>query len=338
MEEALPAQDWDRFISSYEESSIFHTTVWREVLTGKDLEPLYLTALGSSGKIVAAYPFFTSKLARGLGSSLISLPHSDIGGAVIADGESPDAILSLFGNHLKRMRISKRLMMIRANGLKDPRTSTIPLGSAEIACTGGFFHLDLSKTPTDRIWNTIFSDQGGQRKKIRRLEKEGFSSSLATKEEEFISFCRLHNETIRNTGGAPHSLRFLASIWKTMHPKYFNVVLVRRGEEIVAGLGFFCHPEKNQVHIMYGAYNDSLPERWVARSIYLFAHWETLVWADRTKHSKVNFGTTPIDTSHSNYKFKEQFGGYFERKYQVKITPFRTLNHPLVRRVAKIFA
>ena len=121
-----------------------------------------------------------------------------------------------------------------------------------------------------------------------------------------------------------------------MHPANFNVALVKKGgNEIVAGVGFFSYPEKDTVHIMYGAYDTAIPGKY---EVYLYAFWKTITWAHENGYSEVNFGASSDQRSHPNFRFKEQFGGEFVKKYSVKITPFRVLSHPIVRSLTRAIA
>ena len=137
---------------------------------------------------------------------LVSIPLSDIGGPLFAEEANKGEALSSFGSVLRKMTLSRRIAMILTNGTEDPAAIAIPLGDMDVSCTGGFFHLDLKEKPPETIWNTIFTNRDAQRNRIRRLEKEGFSSAMASTQTEFSAFCKLHNETVKKAGGSGHSL------------------------------------------------------------------------------------------------------------------------------------
>jgi hypothetical protein len=330
--EKLETKDWDRFVSSNPASSIFHGSAWREILVRQGLEPLYLAAIDNGGGVQAVCPFFASKALRGVANVLVSIPLSDVGGPLFADGANKEEVLSSFAGFLRSMVLRRRIGMTLTNGIGTPEAMALPLGNAEVSCTGGFFISDLVQIPTEAIWSTIFTKQDEQRKKIRRLEKEGFSSSIASSEAEFLSFCKLHDETVKRAGGTGHNLDLLTDIWTSMHPKNFNLALVKNGDEIVAGVGFFTYPEQRQVHTMYGAYSRAVPNKY---GVYLLANWKTLTWAQENQYKEVNFGSTPDDISHPSHKFKAQFGGRYVKKYQVKITSLGLLSNPIVRRLTR---
>jgi hypothetical protein len=330
--ERIPASDWDTFVGASEASSVFHTSVWRKVLTKQGLEPLYLGAIDNAGTIKSVYPFFVTKVASGLANVLVSIPQSDIGGPVFADGANRREILSSFSDYLRRMRFRKRIVMVITNGIEDATYSLI-LGRTDITCTGGFFKLDLIKNPPERIWSEVFSGRGHQRTEIRNLEKSNCFSYLISEEKEFLSFMNLHNETVLKAGGEGHDAGFLTTIWALMFPENFNVLAVRLDDKIVGGLGFFCLPRQRQIHIMYGAYDSSLPPRY--GGVYLFAFWRLLVWAHEHRYSKVNFSTTPVADSHPLHRFKKQFGGEFVKRYQVKNTTFGITRLPLIRTLTR---
>ena len=125
----------------------------------------------------------------------------------------------------------------------------------------------------------------------------------------------------------------LTDIWDLMYPRDFNVLLVKRGNQIVAGVGFCASRETSKLHLMYGAFDNTLPAR---SSIYLFACWKTIVWSYENGFKELDFGPTVADSTNRNYRFKEQFGGRFVKKYRVKIEPFRILSNPLIKRIFKV--
>lgn len=332
--EKLERADWDRFVCSNKASSVFHSSIWREILVRQGFEPFYLTAIDNGGRIQAVFPFFGLKIVRGLARTLVSIPHSDIGGPLFADGANKGDVLASFTGLLRQMALRRRIGMILTNGIENPLATVLRLGNVDISCTGGFFHLDLAQKPPEVIWSEVFTKRDEQRKKIRRLEKEGFSSSMASREAEFLSFCKLHNETVKRITGMGHSLDLLTDIWRSMYPKNFNIALVKKENEIVAGVGSFCYPEQGQVHTMYGAYSRAIPNKY---GVYLLANWKTLTWAHENGYEKVNFGATTDNTSNPNYKFKQQFGGEFVKRYQVKIITFKVLDNPMLKRLTRAF-
>jgi lipid II:glycine glycyltransferase (peptidoglycan interpeptide bridge formation enzyme) len=183
-----------------------------------------------------------------------------------------------------------------------------------IKSSSGFFMLDLEVLSPERIWHDIFSRRGPQRKLIRRLDREGFTAEFA-KEEDLFAFAELHNSTVSKAGGKGHSYGFLRKVLQHMGPANFRILLIKQNARILAGLGFFANPEKRLVHFMYGAYEDKLETR--INHTYLVAFWRAIEWAGLNGYSTINFGSTTASQSHSNYKFKKQFGGVFVPKYTI---------------------
>ena len=140
----------------------------------------------------------------------------------------------------------------------------------------------------------------------------------------------LYRTTVQRAGGKAYPYSLFSCIMSLMHPRNFNLLMVRKGDRPVGGLGVLCYPEKKQLHTMYAAYDRSAGNRY---PVHLYTNWKALLWARACGYRYINFGTTSANPLDGNYRFKQQFGGRFVRKVVVKQLMVPNLVGSLIRRV-----
>lgn len=315
VEEEVDSLEWDRFVASNPGGTLFHTFAWRGIIQKQGLRPLYLAAKDSQGDIVGLYPLFLTPMFSGLAQGLVSLPFCHVGGPLL-DRRAHPKVLSALMNSLRWEGLVKRVLVISTT-VKDPWIcDALSNRGASISSNSGIFEVDLHERPLDQIWASVFTDRDGQRKKIRKLEKLGFISTLARDTTDLPKFYELYARTVRRAGGLPRPYSLISDIWSAFHPKYFKILLVRWRESVMAGAGFFCYPEKATLYLYYAAYSERL--QGFPGALLLFATWKVLEWARDNGYRRVDFGTTPADPADGKFRFKSQFGGKFVRRYAIK--------------------
>ncbi|MGD0318403.1 MAG: GNAT family N-acetyltransferase [Nitrososphaerales archaeon] len=298
LEDPDSAAEWDRFVGQNPWGTAFHTSAWLDVLQKEGFEVLRLT-FKKEGNIVAVAPFCLLPWFHGLARVGVSLPRSDVGGPLI-DPEMPEsAFAPILAKSLQRM-LAKRVVSWSAAGLREPLRA---MPGKPRPLRGFYPIINLNDAPPARIWSSVFTKRGNQRKDIRRIERDGLSTTMATK-SDLLEFHSLYKLTVQRAGGNPYPYAFFETVWKTLKQN-FRILLVKESGRVVGGSGFLCFPERKLLHMSYCAYARDVMTR---GSVNLYRFWKTIVWANENGYQTINAGT-------GDSRFKRQFGcGLVEKR------------------------
>ena len=329
IEDQIVPSEWDNFVASCSNGTIFHVSAWKRVLEMQGLRSAYFVARDGQGSMLSACPFFLVSILGGIASSLISLPKSDIGGPIFKDGSNSAEIGIHLMKAIKRTALMRRIPLAVAAVADSVASKSLSFGNVTVSSTSGFFVLDLDRLAPEAIWSS-FSHSGRQRTEISRMDRDGFTFYVGDSHTDLSEFYMLYRTTVQRAGGKAYPYSLFSCIMSLMHPRNFNLLMVRKGDRPVGGLGVLCYPEKKQLHTMYAAYDRSAGNRY---PVHLYTNWKALLWARACGYRYINFGTTSANPLDGNYRFKQQFGGRFVRKVVVKQLMVPNLVGSLIRRV-----
>ena len=311
-------EEWDRFVRSSADGTLFHTSTWRGALEGLSMRPRYLAVRKPGEGIVAVFPlFYVAKY--GLFRVLASVPESDLGGPLLRDPTDIRAIV-LLKEFLTRLPATERVAFTRAV-LTDPRIlEAFGPGVENIPIKSGCFVVDLKTSPPEKIWGQVFEKK--TRQKVHRLESMGASERVGGTIEDLREFYRLYRTNLKSRGRQVRDFRFFHALWEKMYPDHMNVLSVSLNGSTVAFNVFFLYPERGTVHLAYMGYDH---ERVGNLSISLYCDWKTICWARSNGYSSVNFGTTAESPANKYHQYKALFGGEFVPRYLVRFPANRLL-------------
>lgn len=306
VEELKNKREWEAFLQASPRGTFYHSLKWKEVIQQSfPYSPLYLTVKDANGKIVGICPGFI--LSSMYAKIYCSLPCSDYGGPLIAKHSIRQASLSLrsfLQSFCSDKNVAYAKFCFMNNGLG--RFFKSPLGYVET--TKGVMEIDLQATPSDFIWNKVFS--GNRRRKIRLIERQGFQAQEARTKSDLRDFYNLYYQNMKYIGASPYCYEFMEKMWSMLYPENLHIWLLEKDKRI-AGVLFFEYGQKS-----YAVYAGLDRKQRVHGSInYLW--WKEINKVEEEGLKYVSLGSTPSDPKNLYYHQKMSFGSSFHQQEAV---------------------
>ncbi len=243
-------QRWDNFVWSHKDASIYHHSLWKEIIQETyHYEPYYFILEKDNGQIKAGIPFFLIK-SRFTGTRLVSLPFSDFCDALIDD---KDDFKGLFDAVIKKLTYSK-VSYIEFN----PKRNNLNFNGYNFKILDCYRNhvLELSGT-LEKIMYKFHKNC------IQRNIKKALKSDIAVvegKDERDVKiFYHLYVMTRRNHGLPPQPYKFFLNIWRFLKLKEMIRILIAYNKNIpVAGV-MIVH-FKDTGYFLYGGCNSKYLE------------------------------------------------------------------------------
>lgn len=306
-------EEWEQFIVNAAGGTFYHTLRWKRVLEESfSFDTEYLVIRDESGHLVGACPFaLTKKL--GLFKILDSLPESDFGGPLVETSRAPAALKAL-NEYLQEFYPKQGVTYAKIRCPDETTASYFDAKGMTTDTSSGSMNLDLAQSPSDFIWNEIFTQKSGQRTYIRRFEKDGFQNITARDLSDLEAFYDLYYSNMKYIGGAPHPYSFFRLLWDKLYPEYFNIILTAGNGKYIGGEGFFLFPPKKTVYQIYIGLDRKVETQY---RTYFYLSWGLIKWCEQNGYRVVSFGGTPSDPMSTNYVQKSKFGGQFNQDYVI---------------------
>lgn len=320
VEKLSDEEEWERFVVASPDGTFYHSLKWKKVLEEAfSLGTEYLVIRDDSGRLVGVCPFaVTSKL--GIFRILDSLPESDFGGPLVAEETSGEALQAL-NSHLPELCRHKGITYAKIRCPDEATRGGFRAKDMTVDTSTGSMNLDLERTPSNFLWDEVFTQKSGQRTYIRRFEKDGFQNIEARDLNDLDTFYRLYNSNMTYIGGAPYPYSFFRLLWDALHPDYFNILLTVGGGRCIGGEGFFTYPPRRTAYQIYIGLDRNVETQY---RTYFFLSWGLIKWCEAKGFRAVSFGGTPSDTDSPNYVSKSRFGAAFNQDYVVCLPFDRT--------------
>lgn len=187
--------------------------------------------------------------------------------------------------------------------------------------------IDLKTTPSDFIWDKIFSKY--QRRNIRRVERDGFQAYEARTKCDLRDFYNLYIRNMKHVGATPYPHEFIENMWIILHPENLRIWLVGK-EKRIGGIVVFKYGQKT-----YGVYAGIDRNQSYSRyPVVPYLIWKEIKTAEGEGRRYVSLGSTPSDRRNPYYLQKISFGSSF---YQQKMVwyPFSSSGRILLKTRAK---
>jgi len=332
--ESVSDHEWNKFALSCEDVTFYHTPEWMRLLRDSFDFRTGCLVVEDDNEIVGLLPFTVSK--GGIYRVIDSLPHSDYGGPLVRQNSKGEVMLRL-SERLRRMCVGEGIVASRLIFSQEDLAISFARGAARggralyaIYSDVGDVVIDLFKKPIEHIWNKEFDSRRGQRKYIRRFERDGFQVVEARNGHHLQSFYKLYWKNINQVGGRPVPYRFFMNAWQDLHSGQFVPLLVEK-DCFFGGIGFFLYEKKNSIYMFCAGIDRDLCNTRLHTMTYLF--WEAMKWASERNVRYVHMGTTPNNPESLYYRQKMGFGGMFLPLYKVTIgynpRPFILRQKPL---------
>ena len=313
VEKLRDEEEWERFVADSSSGTFYHSLRWKKVLEDAfSLETEYLVVRDSSGELVGVCPFaITSKLKAF--RILDSLPESDFGGPLVSEETSVEALQAL-NSFLPELCHQKGITYAKVRCPGESIMSNFRAKGMTVDTSTGSVNLYLEQTPSNFLWDEVFTQKSGQRTYIRRFEKDGFQNIEARDLGDLDTFYRLYRSNMTYIGGAPHPYSFFRLLWDDLYPEYFNIMLTVGNGRCIGGEGYFIYPPAKTAYQIYIGLDRNVETQY---RTYFYLSWGLIKWCEARGLKVVSFGGTPSDTSSPNYLSKSRFGAAFNQDYVV---------------------
>ena len=273
--------EWNAFVE-FNNGTVFHLFEWPAVLNATyGYKPIYLCARGGE-KIEGIMPAVITR--KPFGRRLLSLPFADYAGPLAKN----DASTKLLDFALKFCQYQKLTLEVY---------SVNPYPNLKSFHFFDTFILDTTR-PFETIWMENFSKK--VRNSVRKANKMGVVVKKETTQECLREYYRIYLATMRRTRSMPHYYDLFKNMWKFLGEK-FEIFSARYEEELIAGLLVLVFNKR--IHIWGNASKEKFLHLAPNNALYC----EAIKWAGEKGITVVDFGSTPLDTTH--YRFKEAWGG-----------------------------
>jgi predicted N-acyltransferase len=319
VEELKNTKEWCDFLKDIPGGTFYHCPKWKEVIQKSfGYSPLYLAIRDAEGKLVGICPGFILDLTHL--KTYCSIPYSDYGGPVIASHCIKQASLSLLSS-LQSFCSSKGIAYAKIRMMDNELAQSFQPLASSVDSSGGVVEIDLEATPSDFIWNKVFS--ASTRRKIRRLEGSAFQAREARTKSDLRDFYFLYYKNMKYIGASPRNYEFMENMWNILYPENLRIWIVGNGSRI-GGLTVF-----KGVRRTYGAYAGIDKEHSRRYSIVPYVFWKEIKKAEEEGYRYVSLGSTSSNPKDPNHLQKVGLGGLF---YQQKTFwyPFSSTGQTLI--------
>ena len=309
-------REWEDFIAASPDGTFFHTLKWRDVLEMSfHYESSYLCIRDSSGQLVGVCPLFITKKLWPL-KVLDSLPDSDLGGPLFNE-EFKENCADALNQYLNGLSAYKGITYTKMRLSDRELCEYLKTETSRVDTSGGTTILDLSEKPKEFIWNELLTQKGGERKLIRRFDKDGFQSREVRNLEDLNAFYNIYCEHKNHLGVQSYSYEYFKNIWDLLYPDNFEIILIEKEDECIGATAFFTYKEKSTVYRCYVGYNKEMLSSRYKYTYY--DRWKNIEWAQKRGFRYVNDGPTSSDPNSKNYSLKSSFGFEFNQDYYIYI-------------------
>lgn len=210
--------EWNAFVASHPEATVFHTSAWCRVLTDTyGYKPAYIVSRDDSGAVTGGVPlmlvdsWLTSK-------RLVGLPFSDVCGPLLPENGDHELLAAALAE-VERTRASSVEVRGRSGEMRGFSNGTVFLQHI----------IDLTGNLESKVHNSA-------RRAIRKAEKQGVSVRVSSELSDTRRFYDLMVHTRRKHGLLPQPWRFFKNIHKHLiAPGHGYLLLADHNGQTIAG-------------------------------------------------------------------------------------------------------
>ena len=283
----LREREWDEWIDSHPENTIFHSTAWARVLVETyNHQPCYLRVC-ARGDLVALVPIIEAQslVTRCRG---VCLPFSDYCSPLLFNSFSKAPVMD------KMRQVGRE----RSWNYFEMRGDSIVPDDATPSDSYYGHRLDLGAGSGELFSNFASSVQ----RAVRKAERTSLTVSVHSTGDAMDDFYLLHARTRKRHGAPPQPRSFFASIQRNIINAGLGfIVLVKSGKRVVAAAMFF--KRKSNAIYKFGASDERFQE---LRPNNL-AMWKAIELLSESGVKTLHFGRTEKDNE-GLARFKRSWG------------------------------
>lgn len=285
---------WDSFVLEQKHSTIYHHSVWKEILqnTFKHIESKYFILEDDKNKIVGGIPLFLVK-SRLTGNRLTSVPFASECTPLVSSLEDFEKLAGAIIDKVQGFQCSYLELKIRDD---SDLLNTSLLKKIRI-CKNHVLSLDKDLDSLRKSFH-----KSCIQRKIKRAEEVGLKLKTGSSEEDLKIFFRLAMlQRVKKFGLPPYPYSFFKNMWKYLQPKNMLALkLIEYEGEIIGGMLLFIF--KNIVSLEH-IVSDS---RYLKHGTSQFLWWKAIELAHKEGFKLFNFGQTNF-TNKGLIEFKRRW-------------------------------
>ena len=295
------AQDWDHFVLSQKEGTLFHLTKWKRVIERTfGYKPFYFYA-ERDGKTTAVAPLFLIENWL-IGRCVHSAPFGAYGGICAADEVSANALLE----HVKQFAIDHKSDYLELHQRNSPLFPDFHPNSLYVT-----FTTELSAN-MEANWKKLPRDT---RYMVRKGEKAGLKAQHGF--QYMDTFYSLFSESMRRLGTPVFPRSFFDNLVSELGTQVDLMVVFSDAQPVSAVMSFFFR----DTILPYFAGASSAAPRLAANN---FMYWQLMTMASQKGFRFFDFGRSKKNTG--AFAFKSQWGMDVEPlKYQLYLVRRKTV-------------
>ena len=283
---------WDEFVSTHEDGSIYHISLWQELLRETfGCESFYLAIEDGNHKIVAGMPV-TLVQSKITGRRLESLPCAQYCNPLISDKEQCAAFILFMENYIKEHRIKYAELRLSDEFFQVNQPSD---QSVQDHCV----HLLNLERTLDDIRRSFHKSV---RRGIDKAHKDGLDLVVGATINDVRQLYRLYLQMRKDHGLIPFPYKFFANMWTLLAARgYIEVLHAAYQGGIISSMLLLKY--NDTVIYEYGA---SISAMMRYRPSH-FLLWEAIKRAHAQGYRKFDFGRTH-KKNEGLFGFKEKWG------------------------------
>lgn len=309
---------WEEFNKNSPQGSFFHSLKWKQLFENSSTVKTNYFLIFKNEKIVGICPFIEHKIA--FFNGLIPMTGWGHYNAIIQDFNDPFVLQNVLKDFQKIKEKQKPISFICFSTLHKEIIDNLTDFPVYPCRHDGNIILDLQESQPEKIWDS-FSAKKGERKFIKRFDKDLFSLKEVKTHDDLFLFYKYYKENINHLKGNLQSFSHFTDLWRMLLSNELRITLLSKNSTFAGGLCMITYKPKKTVYFLYLSLNRNLPNTYHP-SYYLF--WEGINWAWNNKYEKISFGAQNLDENNSRYRIKIDFGGKFEGIYS-KMIPIEKL-------------
>ncbi len=284
--------EWDAYIGRNNQSLVFHSSLWAEVLseTYKQLTPYYLLARNTQGVAEAALPLFLVK-SPFTGKRFVSLPFTLYSGVLADNPSAKTAVLSG----------AKELLSDHGAGFLEIRnvTDSVDFPEGIPVCSYVNHILELCANRDD-VWRKF--SRTNIRQHIRKASVDDFKVRKCENIGDLDIFYKLFVSTRKKFGMPPQPLEFFKNVWNKMVEKGKAVFYITtyQGKPVMSVMVLLS---KTRYHLEYAG----LDYDYYSLNPSVVTYWKIIQDALETGACFVEFGGSAL-SNRSLRRFKGHWG------------------------------
>ncbi len=291
---------WDAFVATHPCASIYHTSLWQQVLLEAfKHRPFYLVLQNDDQTIVGGVPVFTVK-SKITGNRLASLPVTQYCNPLVSSPDELDALIKFAMDHIKEQKIE--YMELRTSQHLEQNNGKFGDVLDEFSCYILELDDDLESIKRKLHKSCI-------QRKIKKSNKLGIELVIGDSIKDVKIFYNLYMKMRKYYGVLPPPYKFFKVMWEIMSKnKYIEILHAKYKDQYISSILLLKY--KDTVIYEYGASSFDMMQ--LSPSIFLL--WEGIKRSKLAGYKKFDFGRTS-ETNEGLRQFKMRWNTKREKLY-----------------------